>query len=65
MTIINIYKNPDYYTTAHNDYMMKMVRSYPGITIKADGAERISVEATDDAAGFLRHMSDCDMLAID
>lgn len=65
MTTFNIYKNPDYYTTKHNTFMMTAIRSYPGITVKADGSERISVEATEDAAEFLRHLSDCDLIAMD
>lgn len=65
MDTFNIYKNPSYYTTKHNEYMMTVIRHYPGIKVITEDAERICVDAIPDAADFLRHMNDCDLIAID
>lgn len=60
-----VYKNPDYYTSKHNAYMMTAIRNYPGITVTHETDDRLFIKADGDAADFLRHMSDCDLIAMD
>lgn len=60
-----LYKNPDYYTSEHNAYMMSMIKSYPGITIMSDEGDYLRISVTEEANAFLEHMNDCDMIVLD
>lgn len=57
-----ITKNCDAYPEEHNYYMEKLIRIYPGITIEHESNGLFIVNANKEAAGFLSHMIDCDMM---
>lgn len=57
-----ITKNCDAYPEEHNYYMEKLIRIYPGITIEYETKKLFILNATTEAARFLSHMIDCNMM---